>query len=88
MGFADEIIELKDTNQLLQSNMCIYNLVNKIKQKTKEENKTVNLNKETIKKIAEEITEKLIEEKPNNKQARQNQEQDTLLVSFFNNFLK
>ena len=88
MGFADEIIELKDTNQLLQSNMCIYNLVNKIKQKTKEENKTVNLNKETIKKIAEEITEKLIEEKPNNKQAGQNQEQDTLLVSFFNNFLK
>ena len=100
MGFADEIIKLKTNNSINQNaNMCLFKLVDKLKKLEKQETgqiKTVDLDENTVDKIAKQISDKLINgstnedpkglgEELNNNQV---QNQDTLVVSFLNNFLK
>lgn len=94
MGFADEIIELQTNNSINQSsNICLYKLVNKLKQQEKEiafnfnKEAVINLDKETINKIAEKVSKEMIIGM-NNSLKNQDKNKDTLLVSLFNKFLK
>lgn len=92
MGFADEIIELKTNNSINQdASMCLYKLVNKLKQQEKENTKTKGLDESTINKIAEKTVEQITKKiQQDEEQAKHNNEQnqDTLIVSFLKNFLK
>ncbi len=94
MGFADEIIEVEENESVNQhANRFIMNLVNKIKQQEAEKNNTkVVIDEELPEKIAQKVVQQiktdlnnLQEEK--NKQLN-NKNQDTLVVSFFNEIFK
>lgn len=64
MGFADELIEAEKENPVNQySNMCLFNLVNKLKEKDNKETKTVNLDENSIQKLKNEIITELEERK-------------------------
>ena len=86
MGFADEIIELKENTGINQfANISILKLVNKLKEKTKQENK-IEFSEKSIDKLAEKISNKIIKSKNNEEDYFQNNNQinkDTW-VSFFN----
>jgi len=95
MGFADEIIELKVNNSINQdASMCLYKLVNKLKQLEKQSKTEIikdKIDEDTINKIAEKIVEQITkkmqqEEKQDKHNKKQNQ--DTLIVSFLKDFLK
>ena len=88
MGFADEIVELKANSSINQNaNMCLYKLVNKLKHQERTSNN--NLDEETIKKLIEQNNDKLLDIMEQRKQEKQNnQNRDTLMVSFLNKFLK
>ncbi len=101
MGFADEIIEDEQDNTVNQNtNRCILNLVKKAKQNELK----VDLSDETLEKIYQSCKEKFdkeirkLEQKLLEGNAKEepegifnnsnNVKQDTLIVSFLNNFLK
>lgn len=88
MGFADEIVELKINSSINQNaNMCLYKLVNKLKQQEKtSDNK---LDEATITKLIEQNNNKLLDilEKRKQEEQNNNQNKDTLMVSFLNKFL-
>lgn len=99
MGFADEIIEDEQENTVNQhTNKCILNLVKKAKQNpTKTE-----LDEKILQKIHENIDKRFLEELQNLENNliigtgeekpkglyQNNVKQDTLMVSFLNNFIK
>lgn len=98
MGFADETIELNVNSSINQNaNMCLYKLVNKLKKQ--EKTVVIDLDEKTANKIAKTISSELIKGSTKEKTSgldgsskkdkdKHNQNQDTLMVSFFNNFLK
>ena len=95
MGFADEIVELKTNSSINQNaNMCLYKLVNKLKQKEKENTIIVDLDEKTADEMVKKISDKLIKGSAKGEpqglidKNKQVQKQDTLIVSFFNKFLK
>ena len=86
MGFADEIIELKENTGINQfANMSILKLVNKLKEKTKQENK-IEFSEKSIDKLAEKISNKIIKSKNNEEDyfKNNNQIKKDNWVSFFN----
>ena len=86
MGFADEIIELKEYTGINQfANMSILKLVNKLKEKPKQENK-IEFSEESIDKLAEKISSKIIKSRNNEEDNSQNNNQinEDTWVSFFN----
>lgn len=95
MGFADEIVELKTNSSINQNaNMCLYKLVNKLKQKEKEKTIIIDLDEKTADEMVKKISDKLIKGSAKGEpqglidKNKQVQKQDTLIVSFFNKFLK
>ena len=95
MGFADEIVELKTNSSINQNaNMCLYKLVNKLKQQEKEKTIIIDLDKKTADEIVNKISDKLIKGSAKGEpqgligKSKQLQKPDTLIVSFFNKFLK
>lgn len=95
MGFADEIVELKTNSSINQNaNMCLYKLVNKLKQQEKEKTIIIDLDKKTADEIVNKISDKLIKGSAKGEpqglidKSKQVQKPDTLIVSFFNKFLK
>lgn len=90
MGFADEIIEDEQENTVNQhTNKCILNLVKKAKSKKEEKIKTTTqeLDDKTRQNIRE-YTSKILEEELQKQIKLNNVKQDTLMVSFLNNFIK
>lgn len=95
MGFADEIVELKTNSSINQNaNMCLYKLVNKLKQQEKEKTIIIDLDEKTADEIVNKISDKLIKGSAKGEpqglidKSKQVQKPDTLIVSFFNKFLK
>lgn len=82
MGFADEVIELKENAGINQyANMSILKLVNKAKENNKQKEK-IDLDEEMLDKLAEKISNRMsqtIENKTN-----QNQVKEDAWASFFN----
>lgn len=90
MGFADEIIEDEQDSTVNQHvNKCILNLVKKAKSKKEEKVIITNqeLDDDAMQKIREYISE-IFEEELQKQINLNNVNQDTLMVSFLNNFIK
>ena len=90
MGFADETIEDEQENTVNQHvNKCILNLVKKANSK-KEEKITITTQEldDKTKQNLREYTSKIFEEEFQKQIKLNNVKQDTLMVSFLNNFLK
>lgn len=89
MGFADEIIEIKQENSINQyASMCLMKLVNKAKGQKEKNVNTVNLNEESIKKITDGLIsgleKKNIIVNQNDKNNNFNKVKEDAWASFFN----
>ena len=97
MGFADEMIDLKTNSSINQNaNMCLFKLVNKLKQQEQEKTVVINIDEKTVNKIVNDISNNLLNGYGNkepsgllNSLEKNNkvQKKDTLMVSFLNKFL-
>ena len=84
MGFADEVIELKENAGINQyANMSILKLVNKAQENNKQKEK-IELDEEMLDKLAEKISNRMSQNVENKNEKNQNQVKEDAWASFFN----